>query len=80
MKLATYLATNAVTQKDFAEQIGEKQPIINLYCRRKRIPRPDVMLKIFKATNGAVTPNDFYDICGDDANVPALIKEGTDYA
>lgn len=80
MKLEKYLATNAVTQKEFAEQIGEKPVVITRYCNGQRIPRAEIMVKIFKATNGAVTPNDFYDICGDDANVPALIKEGTDYA
>lgn len=80
MKLATYLATNAIKQNTFALIIGAKQCVVSKYCAGQQIPRPDVMLKIFKATNGAVTPNDFYDICGDDANVPALIKEGTDYA
>nr|DAG84633.1 MAG TPA: Cro protein [Caudoviricetes sp.] len=80
MKLAAYLATNAIKQNTFALIIGAKQCVVSKYCAGQQIPRPDVMLKIFKATNGAVTPNDFYDICGDDANVPALIKEGTDYA
>nr|DAE52488.1 MAG TPA: repressor protein [Caudoviricetes sp.] len=60
MKLKRYLALNAVKQKDFAARIGEKPARICLYCLGQRIPRPDVMQKIFAATNGAVTPNDFF--------------------
>lgn len=60
MKLKRYLALNAVKQKDFAARIGEKPARICLYCLGQRIPRPDVMRKIFAATNGAVTPNDFF--------------------
>ncbi len=60
MKLGDYLAQNAVKQKDFAARIGEGQTCVNRYCLGQRIPRPDVMRKIFAATNGAVTPNDFF--------------------
>lgn len=62
MKLQNYLALNAVKQKDFAAHIGEKPARICMYCLGRRIPRPDVMRKIFDATNGAVTPNDFFDL------------------
>lgn len=62
MKLNCFLARNAVTQKDFAESIGEKVARVNWYCLEKRIPRPSVMRKIFDATQGQVTPNDFYDL------------------
>lgn len=76
MKLVQYLAETAVTQKEFADKIGEKLSCINKYCLESRIPRPATMLKIFNATNGAVTPNDFYNVCGDDANVPADLDGG----
>lgn len=62
MKLQNYLALNAVKQKDFAARIGENQTCVNRYCLGQRIPRPDVMRKIFCETNGAVTPNDFFDL------------------
>lgn len=55
-----FLALNAVKQKDFATRIDERATAINKYCLGQRIPRPDVMRKIFAATNGAVTPNDFF--------------------
>lgn len=57
-----FLALNAVKQKDFAARIDERATAINKYCLGQRIPRPDVMRKIFDATNGAVTPNDFFDL------------------
>ena len=62
MKLNEFLALNAVKQKDFAARIDERATAINKYCLGQRIPRPDVMRKIFDATNGAVTPNDFFDL------------------
>lgn len=55
-----FLALNAVKQKDFAARIDERATAINKYCLGQRIPRPDVMRKIFAATGGAVTPNDFF--------------------
>lgn len=60
MKLEDYLAQFAVKQKDFAEQIGEKSARVNKYCLGTRIPRPQVMRKIFEATGGLVDANSFY--------------------
>lgn len=62
MKLNSFLAQNAVSQKDFAKSIDEKVARVNWYCLEKRIPRPDVMRKIYEATDGQVTPNDFYNL------------------
>lgn len=62
MKLIEFLALKAVKQNEFAAHIGEKTSRVNKYCLGQRIPRPDVMRKIFDATNGAVTPNDFFDL------------------
>lgn len=60
MKLIEFLVQNAVKQNEFATRIGEKTSRVNKYCLGQRIPRPDVMRKIFAATGGAVTPNDFF--------------------
>lgn len=62
MKLEKYLAMFAIKQKDFADRIGEKNARVNKYCLGTRIPRPDVMSKIFEATGGLVDANSFYDI------------------
>lgn len=39
-------------------------PLQSVYAllRGDRIPRPPIMAKIYLATNGAVQPNDFYDL------------------
>ena len=62
MKLRKYLATFAVKQKDFAEQIGDKPHNINRYCLGRRVPKPPVMRKIFEATGGLVDANSFFDL------------------
>lgn len=71
MKLEKYLAQNAIKQSNFALIIGTKQSVISKYCAGQQIPRPDVMTAIYNATNGQVTPNDFYDIGDSDANAAA---------
>lgn len=78
MKLDSFLALNAVKQNEFAEKIGENSVCVNRYCLGTRIPRPEVMRKIYVATNGAVTPNDFYGLPDGTlffANPPSLPKE-----
>lgn len=62
MKLEIYLKTMAIKQKDFAEAIGEAVSMVNHYCQGIRVPRADVMVKIYQATGGMVEPNDFYDL------------------
>lgn len=60
MKLIDYLALQSIKQNEFADIIGEKAVCVSRYCLGTRIPRPNVMQKIFLATGGAVTPNDFF--------------------
>ena len=62
MKLKEYLALHAVKQKDFAGLIDEKPARINMYCLGLRMPRPDVMRKIYDATGGLVDANSFFDL------------------
>ena len=61
MKLDSYLAAHAITQQRFAELIGCEQPTVARFLKG-RIPSPDLMVRITKATAGAVTPNDFFDV------------------
>lgn len=63
MKLNQYLSINKLTHADFAKKIGCRQPTITRYLSG-RVPTPEIMSLIVKATNGAVTPSDFYDIPG----------------
>lgn len=49
--------------------IGATEIAVRRYCRGERIPARDKMENIWRATGGAVTPNDFYEFTasvGDD--------------
>ena len=59
MKLKDYLIENFITETEFAEKIGCRQPAVSRYIHEKTIPRPHLMKKIFTTTDGQVTPHDF---------------------
>jgi transcriptional regulator with XRE-family HTH domain len=59
MKLADYIARKRMTQEAFADLVGVSQVSIARYIRGHRIPRPEVIQKIHRVTNGRVTANDF---------------------
>lgn len=48
-----------LTNAEFAEAIGVSRQALWRYRLGERIPRPDVLTKIKRATKGAVTANDF---------------------
>lgn len=60
MKLADYLSGNEVSTAEFAAQINATQATVSRYVTGKRIPDPTIMKRIFVATDGQVSPNDFY--------------------
>ena len=67
MKLETYLKTNKLAVASFAKSIGVLRYAVYSYFSRdgkkpKKFPSPETMQKIVVVTNGAVTPNDFYDL------------------
>ena len=59
MELATYLEESRTTYEAFAEQIGVSIFAVGKYARRQRTPRPEIMARIKRATDGAVTADDF---------------------
>jgi hypothetical protein len=61
-KLSEYLQTQGVSETDMARQIGVSQVAVNRYRRGERIPEAAIMARIVQATDGAVTPNDFYGV------------------
>jgi predicted transcriptional regulator len=61
MKLETWLESTGVTVEKFAESIDHKPVTIYRYMAGKRLPREDTFRKIYTATDGKVTPNDFLD-------------------
>lgn len=66
MTLETYLKANAIKEADFASLIGVEQSTVNR-LKRGSMPTREVMARIFEATGGEVTGNDFYGLSQDAA-------------
>lgn len=62
MKLDLWLKENGLRERDFAQRINRSQATVNRYRLGKRYPRPVDLERIFVATGGNVTPNDFSDM------------------
>lgn len=62
MKLASYLETKNVSDSDFADAIGVSRQAVHRYKSGDRFPERPVLSRIFKATGGRVTANDFANI------------------
>jgi len=67
MKLSVYLKQENITHKQFTENCAKGGFVFSTHalakwCNGQRIPRKDEMHTIFKATDGNVTANDFYDL------------------
>lgn len=60
--LGRWLHETGQTSVAFAEQVGVSQAAISRFCAGKQIPRRDIMVSMYRLTNGAVTPNDFFDL------------------
>tara|TARA_B100000989_G_scaffold179788_2_gene135063 strand:+ start:1860 stop:2093 length:234 start_codon:yes stop_codon:yes gene_type:complete len=59
MKLHDYLIENVLSEKEFADQIGVKQPTISRYINKYRIPKKHILQKISEVTKDQVNENDF---------------------
>lgn len=62
MKLEDFLKTNEITKQAFAERIGVAPSTITRLLTGKHVPDRATMNAIIAATDGAVTPNDFFDL------------------
>lgn len=63
MRLSEFLENNDISVAEFARLIGVKsRATVYRYAEGLRIPDEVVMPKIFSATNGKVTANDFYNL------------------
>jgi len=60
MNLATWLKLRNMPPNVFAKRIGKNKSMIHKYIHWGVIPTHDIIVKIFKATSGAVTANDFH--------------------
>lgn len=59
MNLATYIKQSGLRRSAFAEQIGVSPTIVTQWCAGDAWPSADMAARIFDATDGQVTPNDF---------------------
>ena len=59
MQLQEYLKTNNLTNSQFVELIKITQPSLSRWLNGTRDPNIKMMKRIYRATNGQVTPNDF---------------------
>ena len=62
MRLIQYLRMNGLTLAAFGAQIGRSTPTVSRIARGVNRPDWDTLNAIQRATNGAVTPNDFIDM------------------
>lgn len=62
MKLKRWLIQAETSRAEFADKIGTTLRSIDRYIKGERKPTDKIYCKIHAATNGQVTPNDFYDL------------------
>ena len=62
MKLADWLETNQVTAHAFAQRIGRAPSTVTRLIRGRHTPDAATMKSIIEVTDGAVLPNDFFDV------------------
>jgi predicted transcriptional regulator len=60
MKLEDYIKENGYSNRYFAKIAKLDNSTITLLIQGKRKPRQDTLIKIFIATKGQVTADDFY--------------------
>lgn len=60
MNLASYLEQNNLTATVFAQRIGVAIATVTRAARGEIMPSPETMRRIIDATDGQVTPNDFF--------------------
>jgi hypothetical protein len=65
MKLADFLKNDPRSNAQFAEDIEVPRQTLHRYLKGEHLPTREIMARIVRQTNGAVTPNDFYpDLAG----------------
>lgn len=61
MKLAEYLKETGLSVGEFAEMAGVTEQSMSRYLHGRRMPRPDVLRRIARASGGRVLAHDFVD-------------------
>ncbi len=60
MTIDEYIARKNLTQADFAQMVGVKQPTVHRWIYGKKFPEPRHARKIVEVTQGQVTFEDLY--------------------
>lgn len=60
MRLKDYLTIEKISYDDFADTIGVSSRSVYRYINGEVIPLPNALEQIYFATNGSVSPNDFF--------------------
>ena len=59
MTLRSWLSKTNTSDAEFAERIGVTRQALWRYKFAGRVPKPEIIARISKETNGKVTANDF---------------------
>jgi len=62
MKLKEYIKSSGLTYAAFANKVGTNKMNVSRWARGVVNPTGDFYHKIYKVTDGLVTPNDFHGI------------------
>jgi transcriptional regulator with XRE-family HTH domain len=62
MTLAAWMRNQGIADEDLAATLGIDRSTVSRLRRGRKIPSTRLMEKIAQATDGAVTPNDFFDL------------------
>ena len=71
MRLADYLQEKKLTVEAFGALIGRSHTSVVRYVSGERTPGRSTMERIVSATEGRVTPNDFYSTAQPEEALPA---------
>jgi hypothetical protein len=61
MRLSDHIAATGLTIPQWAKAKGFAVGTVVKWARRERTPRPAAMRRLIKATDGQVTPADFFE-------------------
>lgn len=62
MRLSEYVSIENLSIPQVAEQFNVTVEAVRSWIKGIKIPNPENMVAIYEWSNGAVTPNDFYDL------------------
>ena len=60
MQIKKFLEKNGTSYSEFAKKVAGTPTSVFRYIKGTRFPDRDTLKKIYKETNGQVTPNDFF--------------------